>query len=32
MSKRAIPTWAVLAVCCIAQFMVVLDSNPYCEL
>src|SRR5215475_11153423 len=27
MSKRAIPTWAVLAVCCIAQFMVVLDVS-----
>jgi EmrB/QacA subfamily drug resistance transporter len=27
MSKRAIPTWAVLAVCCVAQFMVVLDVS-----
>ena len=27
MSKRAVPTWAVLAVCCIAQFMVVLDVS-----
>jgi EmrB/QacA subfamily drug resistance transporter len=27
MSKRAIPTWAVLAVCCAAQFMVVLDVS-----
>jgi EmrB/QacA subfamily drug resistance transporter len=27
MSKRAIPAWAVLAVCCIAQFMVVLDVS-----
>jgi EmrB/QacA subfamily drug resistance transporter len=27
MSKRAIPTWAVLAVCCMAQFMVVLDVS-----
>ena len=27
MSKRAIPTWAVLAMCCIAQFMVVLDVS-----
>ena len=26
-SKRAVPTWAVLAVCCIAQFMVVLDVS-----
>ncbi len=26
-SKRAIPAWAVLAVCCIAQFMVVLDVS-----
>jgi EmrB/QacA subfamily drug resistance transporter len=25
MQKRAVPTWAVLAVCCAAQFMVVLD-------
>jgi MFS family permease len=25
MSKREIPTWAILAVCCTAQFMVVLD-------
>ncbi len=27
MSKRAIPMWAVLAVCCVAQFMVVLDVS-----
>jgi EmrB/QacA subfamily drug resistance transporter len=27
MPKRAVPTWAVLAVCCIAQFMVVLDVS-----
>jgi EmrB/QacA subfamily drug resistance transporter len=27
MSKRAVPTWAVLAVCCVAQFMVVLDVS-----
>ena len=27
MPKRAAPTWAVLAVCCIAQFMVVLDVS-----
>ena len=27
MSKRVIPTWAVLAVCCVAQFMVVLDIS-----
>jgi EmrB/QacA subfamily drug resistance transporter len=27
MSKRAIPTWAVLAMCCVAQFMVVLDVS-----
>ena len=25
MPKRPVPTWAVLAVCCVAQFMVVLD-------
>ena len=24
-SARAVPSWAVLAVCCLAQFMVVLD-------
>src|ERR1700722_17185360 len=24
---RSIPTWAVLAVCCVAQFMVVLDVS-----
>jgi EmrB/QacA subfamily drug resistance transporter len=24
-AKRAVPAWAILAVCCIAQFMVVLD-------
>ncbi len=27
MSNRAVPTWAVLAVCCAAQFMVVLDVS-----
>lgn len=27
MPKRAVPTWAVLAVCCVAQFMVVLDVS-----
>ena len=27
MSKRAIPTWVVLVVCCLAQFMVVLDVS-----
>ncbi len=27
MSKRAVPTWAALAVCCLAQFMVVLDVS-----
>jgi len=27
MSKRVIPSWAVLAVCCVAQFMVVLDVS-----
>jgi EmrB/QacA subfamily drug resistance transporter len=27
MSKRAMPAWAVLAVCCVAQFMVVLDVS-----
>ena len=32
MSRRVMPTWAVLAVCCAAQFMVVLDSKPYFEL
>src|SRR3954469_20062916 len=27
MSKHAVPTWAVLAVCCVGQFMVVLDVS-----
>jgi EmrB/QacA subfamily drug resistance transporter len=27
MSRRAVPTWAVLALCCTAQFMVVLDVS-----
>jgi MFS family permease len=27
MSKRVLPSWAVLAVCCVAQFMVVLDVS-----
>jgi EmrB/QacA subfamily drug resistance transporter len=27
MSKRVVPSWAVLAVCCVAQFMVVLDVS-----
>src|SRR5258708_4729093 len=26
-TKRAVPGWAVLAVCCLAQFMVVLDIS-----
>jgi EmrB/QacA subfamily drug resistance transporter len=26
-TKRAVPAWAVLAVCCLAQFMVVLDVS-----
>src|SRR5881227_3754099 len=26
-SARKVPTWAVLAVCCVAQFMVVLDVS-----
>jgi EmrB/QacA subfamily drug resistance transporter len=26
-AKRAVPAWAILAVCCIAQFMVVLDVS-----